>query len=215
MVHNEIIVPQRHPTWDKLLDHLSRQTVGLQVVNRRLELTRWICGLAMRPEERQPALLLIGPECSGKTTFHLAMELLLPNQSVLRYPPPSWKLNNDEWHDMLRIAWLLVVEGHPERFVSLFRHSKCRNGRFLKWLLTDDRPVDENLPNVQRFNVRLLATTIPRADLLRRLEDEREAFPNTGQIQRSGIVAPAPQMLSTFRAYGRRRLALSIFRAYG
>ena len=27
MIHSEIIAPQHHPTWDKVLNHLSRQNV--------------------------------------------------------------------------------------------------------------------------------------------------------------------------------------------
>ena len=35
------------------------------------------------------------------------------------------------------------------------------------------------MPNVQRYEVGLLVTTVPRLDLLRRLEDERDAFRQT------------------------------------
>jgi hypothetical protein len=130
-------------------------------------------------------LLLIGPQCSGKRTFHHAMGLLLPDQAVVAYPQqvahsrlepaPSWALSRNEWEIMLKRAWLMTADGHPGRLAGLFGKNRSRHGRYLKWCLTHTQDVDE-MPNVQRYEVGLLVTTVPRLDLLRRLEDERDSF---------------------------------------
>lgn len=87
MVHSEVVRVAPCPTWDRLLNHISRQTTGLQASDRRPELDRWVHGLVMRPHEPQPALLLLGPQCSGKRTFHHAMGSLLPDQAVVACGP--------------------------------------------------------------------------------------------------------------------------------
>ena len=61
---------------------------------------------------------------------------------------------------------------------GLFGKKDLRHGRYLKWCLTHTQDVDE-MPNVQRYEVGLLVTTVPRLDLLNRLEDERDAFRQT------------------------------------
>ena len=73
-----------HPTWDQLLDRIG---MGFDdsAMDGRLKLRCWVHDLVLRPEAPQPTLLLTGPECSGKTTFHEAMGLLLPSQAVVRY----------------------------------------------------------------------------------------------------------------------------------
>ena len=83
-------------------------------------------------------------------------------------------LRQNEWLARLREAWLLVIEGHPERYAGLFGRDSLRNGRYLKWCVTYDHAVE--VPNVQRYEVGLLSMTVPRLDLLRRLKDERDAF---------------------------------------
>ena len=84
-------------------------------------------------------------------------------------------LRQNEWLARLREAWLMVIEGHPERYAGLFGRDSLRNGRYLKWCVTYNHAVDP-MPQVQRYEVGLLNTTVPRLDLLRRLADEREAF---------------------------------------
>ena len=184
MIHSEIIIPQHHPTWDKVLNHLSRQTTGMETVDRRLELDLWVQGLVLQPSRRQPALLLIGPECSGKTMFHQAMGLLLPDRAVLRFPEETRCFNwqgcdrRSAWEKRLEETWLIVVQENPARYVGLFRRSESRGGRFFKWCLLHTHDVDP-LPNVQRFDVGLPDTTITSKDLLHRLDAEREAFQRT------------------------------------
>jgi hypothetical protein len=188
MVHSEVLKTATHPTWDRLLGHIGRQTVGLHAPDRTPELNRWVHGLVMRPTEPQPALLLIGPENSGKRTFHHAMGLLLPDHSVIQYPQqmfqsqlkpaPTWALIHEDWKTMLENAWLIAAEGHPGRFVKLFGADRFRHRRYLKWCLTHTADVDV-IPNVQRFEVGLLASSIPRPDLFNRLEDEADAFRQT------------------------------------
>jgi hypothetical protein len=164
MVHTERF---NHPTWDKLLNHIS-QPMGLQA-SRRHELNHWVHGL-LSPTTAMPALVLAGPECGGKTTFHEAMGLLLPDRAVLHVP---MKCRQEEWLARLREAWLMVIEGHPERYAGLFGKLHFRNGRYLKWCVTSNHAVDP-MPDVQQFEVGMLATTAP--NMLRRLADEREAF---------------------------------------
>ena len=158
-----------HPTWDRLLDHIGQ---GMRFGNEgETQLRCWVHDLVLNPETPQPALLLTGPECSGKHTFHEAMKLLLPDRSVIYYSQHC----SGNWAEMMQRAWLMVIEGHPERFVGLFRHKRHHNDRYLKWCLTHTQSVNP-MPAVQHFDVRLLATTIPQSDLIRRLAEEREAF---------------------------------------
>jgi len=185
MVYNKVRTPACHPTWDNILNHIGRQILGLQNVDRRPELNLWVHGLVLQPEKKQPALLLIGPECSGKTVFHEAMGLLLPPRAVLHFPDEArqfnWPALDDRkaaWEERLRQTWLVVVQDTPTGYVNQFRRPKRRDERYLKWCLTHTHDV-EPLPNVQRFDVGLLGTTVPRTDLLRRLEDECEAFQRT------------------------------------
>ncbi|MCE5268044.1 MAG: hypothetical protein LLG00_09180 [Planctomycetaceae bacterium] len=106
-----------------------------------------------------------GPACGGKTTFREAVGLLLPPRAVVQFPPSK---------DALRDAWVLHYEGYPGRIAALLRRD-IREGRYLKWILDHDKAV-EPLHNVRHFSVLQLRTTVPRFDLLRRLEDERDAF---------------------------------------
>ncbi len=188
MVHRETSKPASHPTWDHLLNHYGR----------RPELDRWINGLVAQPSKPQPALLLVGSQCSGKSTFHEAMQLLLPEKAVLHYPqeyPPTRlryaidrKANFAEVRisqfelaqldETVKRAWLIVIKGQTENCVNLFERSTWNAGRYLKWCLTSTREVDD-VPNVQHHYPRLLNTTIPKSDLMRRLEDERDAFCRT------------------------------------
>ena len=171
MVHTELRSVS-HPTWDRLLDRIGQ---GMRLgAGGRLQLRCWVHDLVMSPKTPQPALLLTGPECSGKHTFHKAMGLLLPDHSIIYYSQHC----SGNWNEMLRRAWLMVIEGHPERFIGLFGHQHRCEDRYLKWCLTHTQSVDP-MPNVRHFEVGLLATTIPRSDLVRRLEDERDAFQRT------------------------------------
>jgi hypothetical protein len=179
MVHSEVLKTANHPTWDRLLGRIGRQTVGLHASDRTPELNRWIHGMAMRPQEPQPALILTGPDCSGKTTFHRALGLLLPpGKRFVSYGSPRTIWPSDEnlkWWG----AWLFVIDGeNPGRYRKLFANPDKRDGRFVKWCLTHNQSA-ENLPNSIHFKVNMLATTMPRMDLLRRLEDERDAFRQT------------------------------------
>ncbi len=190
MVHQETSKLGNHPTWDHLLNHYGR----------RPELDRWINGLVAQPSKPQPALLLVGSQCSGKSTFHEAMSLLLPEKAVLHYPqeyPPTRlryaidqkfgefrEVHVSEFElaqldETVKRAWMIVIRGQTENCVNLFERPTWNAGRYLKWCLTSTRDVDDDVPNVQRHNIRILNTTIPRPDLLRRLEDERDAFCRT------------------------------------
>ena len=172
MVHTEVHRVPPTPTWNRILDHLCHQT-GLQSKDRRSELNEWIRGLVSFANRPQSPLVLIGPDCSGKRTFHHAMGLLLPDHAVLQFPP---RLPKDEWTRRLNLAWLLVIEGHLDRFVNLAGHTHRRGDRYLKWCLIDNRDIELD---ALRFDASLLPTTIPRIDLLRRLEDERDLFRQT------------------------------------
>ena len=163
-----------HPTWDRLLNHVGRYRLS----DKRAELDRWVQGL-LQPGQTQPALLLTGPECSGKTTFYQAMGLLLPDRAVVRFPEAAeycrGRGGQAAWQRCLQEAWLMVVEGRPDRYVNLFAKPDLRGDRYLKWCLTHNQALE--LENVEHFEVGLLATTVP--DLLNRLEDERGAFLQT------------------------------------
>jgi hypothetical protein len=199
MVHSEVVKTVKHPMWDRLLDHVSRQSIGFRAEDRRPELTRWIRGLVLCPKEPQQALLLVGPDCSGKTTFHQAMGLLLPPRAVVQFPEemryPMMGSTDDadaraQREARLKEAWLLAVREHPSLFVSLYKTPHFRAGRYLKWCLTWNQQVEWNkgqnmeepgngvqrLPPVQKYEVGRLVTTTPRFDLLRRLEDECNDF---------------------------------------
>ena len=192
MVHSAISEP-KHPTWDCVLDHVSQSANVWNPQNRRPELHRWIHGLILRPKEEQQPLLLIGPDCSGKTTFHEAMGLLLPPRAVVRFPEEMQYPNSNDravkpTHDpnvraKLKEAWLMVTSDHPALFTALWSKQRQREGRYLKWCLTWTQQVDwdqnvRRLPpvQVQKYEPTILVSTIPRFDLLKRLEDERDAF---------------------------------------
>jgi len=183
MVHSETVTIGTHATWDKLLNHVGRQTLGLNTVDRRPELNHWVHGLALRPHEPQPALILTGPQCAGKTTFHEALGLLLPSPSDrLVYSRTSilrpTLAPGETWQSLMDRAWLMVVEDdRPERYQRLFDRHDRKAKHFLKWCVTHSQAVE--MPNVKTFEVGLLATTVPRLDLLRRLEDEKVAFRGT------------------------------------
>ncbi len=171
MVHSEL-TSVSHPTWDQLLDRIGQ---GMKLGEAgKIHLRCWVHDLVMCPDTPQPALLLTGPECSGKHTFHEAMRLLLPDHSVVCYSQRC----SDHWAEMLQQVWLMVMQGHPERFIRVFGRPRRCNNRCLKWCITHTQPV-EPISNVQQFEVRLLPTTIPRHELMRRLEREREAFRRT------------------------------------
>lgn len=161
MVHTERIRAVGHPTWDRLFEHVAHDRFNY----RRLELNEWVRGLLLRPDVPQPALLLAGPACGGKTTFRMAMGLLLPPKAVVQFPPSR---------DALRDAWVMHYQGYPGRIAALLRR-EIREERYLKWILDHDKAV-EPLHNVRHFNVLQLRTTVPRSDLLRRLEDEADDF---------------------------------------
>lgn len=161
-----------HPTWDRLLDRIGQ---GLEYGDKgEMQLRWWIHDLVLSPKTPQPALLLTGPECSGKHTFHEAMKLLLPDRSVIYYSQHG----SGNWTDMMQRAWLMVIEGHPERFVGLFRHNRYIKNRYLKWCLTHTQSVDP-MPDVQHFDLQVLGTTSPQSDLIRQLAKERWAFRQT------------------------------------
>ncbi len=126
-VHTELR-SVKHPTWDRLLNHLGRYRFS----DRRAELRCWVQGL-LSPTKPQPPLLLTGPECSGKTIFHQAMGLLLPDRAIVHYPTEARFSRShpnpaEAWQQRLQEAWLMVVENQPDRFVNLFLPRKPGNG---------------------------------------------------------------------------------------
>jgi len=93
MVHaNPTPKATAHPTWDELLDHVGARTYPLlgepfgPAKDGRHRLREWVGGLVLHPARPQRALLLTGPEASGKTMFHDAMGLLLPTGGVVQVP---------------------------------------------------------------------------------------------------------------------------------
>lgn len=92
MVHAILPKPIPHPTWDMLLDH-----VGANPNPGGVELRSWIHDLVLRPTRPQRALLLTGPETNGKTVFHNAMGLLLPEGGVVRMPRSETQSFSISW----------------------------------------------------------------------------------------------------------------------
>jgi hypothetical protein len=188
MVHSAVSKTANHPTWDRLLDHISQQS-GFNARSRRPELHRWIHGLILRPTEKQEPLMLIGPDCSGKTTFHQAMGLLLPPRAVVRFPEEmqyprtgeAVEASRSQREARLKEAWLMVTQQHPSLFTALFNKQRQREGRYLKWCLTWKQPVEwgevKRLPPVEKYEPTILVSTMP--DMLHRLEDERDTFRQT------------------------------------
>ena len=85
---------------------------------------------------------------------------------------------DEEWQRRLQEAWLMVVEGHPDRYANLFSVPHMRGDRYVKWLLTNTHALDlDEMENVKHFEVGLLATT--DRGMLNRLEDERDSFLGT------------------------------------
>ncbi len=152
---------RQHPTWDTLLNFGGDR------------IRSWVSGL-LRPSKPQPPLLLTGPANSGKTTFHDAM--LLPKDSVL-WP---WKLRDLESWLVLRGIWMMVVEGCPPYYIHILGNRTPelnRDGRYLKWCLTNRERIEE--PRILQFDLKPPALLIPKPDMIRRLEDERDDFRST------------------------------------
>ena len=181
MVHAILPKPIPHPTWDMLLDH-----VGANPNPGGVELRSWIHDLVLRPTRPQRALLLTGPETNGKTVFHDAMGLLLPPGGIVQFPgdgsvdleallPGRQRVKEVHLDD----AWLAVLNDVPGLYAQLFEKPRYHQGRFLKWSLTHPRAIERPMPNVIRFDVRPPALVIP--DIIRLLEDERDAFERTLQ----------------------------------
>ena len=178
-----------HPTWDLLLDRVGAKrypTLGdPPAISSTADggLRGWVHGLVLRPDKPQRALLLTGPAASGKTTFHQAMGLLLPPNSVVQYPghfPDSRDAHQREWEEMLERAWLMVIDDVPGLHGRTFGVNRWRVGRYLKWCLTFNGPVTTPLPNVQHYEIEQdERLAMPKTILLRRLEDERDAFQRT------------------------------------
>lgn len=192
MVHAALPKPLPHPTWDLLLDHVGANKIS-DHENRDAGLRDWVHGLVVHPNKPQLALLLTGPETDGKAVFHDAMGLLLPEGGVLRFPTDFPQLRNAgelsrrEWWlqqvtgnriEQLKAAWLIVIDDVPALHLRLFGSPRYRDGRFLKWSLVHDE-TDRPLVNTIHFDVRPPAIVIPKPDLIRLLEDERDAFQNT------------------------------------
>jgi len=91
----------------------------------------------------------------------------------------------DDNDRQLKAAWLVVVEGAMALHMlhlRAFEQPRYRDGRFLKWsLASDHHELRRPITNTIRFDVRPPALVIPKPDLIRRLEDEREAFQATLQ----------------------------------
>ncbi len=185
MVHAVLPKPLPHPTWDMLLDHIGAYGSGSEC-EPTTELREWVHGLVLRPCQPQRALLLSGPEATGKAIFYDAMGLLLPKGGVVQLPgdgrielktllPRGRRVREVCLDD----AWLAVLNDVPMLCEQLSKRPCCRDGRFLKWSLTYHRAIERPFPNTVHYDVRPPALVIPKADLIRLLEDEREAFQNT------------------------------------
>jgi len=187
MVHSEVVKPTMHPTWDSLLDHVGARRYPT-ASDSPIEwfgqtnggLRTWVHDLVLRPHEPQPTLLLTGPTASGKSMFHEAMGLLLPRGGTVHVCHRPDPLRNKFL--AIRGAWLMVVEGPSERDIDTFVNSAPKlndEGRYLKWCLTHSRRIDRLLPNIAHFDAKPPAIIIPKPDLIRRLEDECDAFRRT------------------------------------
>ena len=182
MVHAVLPRPLPHPTWDMLLDHIGANGFGSEC-EPTIELREWVHGLVLQPCQPQRALLLSGPEAAGKAIFYDAMGLLVPRGGVVQFPGDtrieSGTLLTRGQRICLDDAWLAVLKDVPRLCAQLLGRPRCRNGRVVKWSLTYPRAVERPFPNTVHYNVRPPALVIPKADLIRLLEDERDAFQST------------------------------------
>jgi hypothetical protein len=84
-VHAETAAPKhdQFTHWNMLVDHVRDS----DPFDRNLAdefIRSWIAKLVHTPEERTSAIVLVGPHCSGKTTFHQALGTLVAPKDYIR-----------------------------------------------------------------------------------------------------------------------------------
>lgn len=103
----------KHPTWDKVLDHVG---VNLEmdewctnngIVDGAEYLKCWLASLFQHPTEPLPYLFMFGPQKSGKSIFHEAIDLLVTS-GVTR--ADSALTNNSGFNAELENTILCVIE---------------------------------------------------------------------------------------------------------
>jgi len=129
----------RYPTWLKLLEHCG---AGLDdaihndpwckangILNGADYLKLWIASLFQFPYEALPYLFFYGPEDTGKSSFHLALQLLLTRG----YVRGDQALTNQQgFNGELDGALVVVVEE------TNLNRDKTANRRIKDWVLTPD-----------------------------------------------------------------------------
>lgn len=101
--------PGQHPTWDMVLAHVGRELGD----GGREYLTAWIAYIVRHPECRLPYLFLHGPEDSGKSLIHEAIERCLFTRGVVKADRAL--TSQSDFNGELISAVLCVVE---ERDIS-------------------------------------------------------------------------------------------------
>jgi len=87
LAHRPLVEPGPHPHWDMILDHVGEQLDELcsefeWAASGREYLTAWIAAAIREPFQPLPYLALYGPQNSGKSILHEAIQLLVTSGVV-------------------------------------------------------------------------------------------------------------------------------------
>lgn len=178
-----------HAYWNVVLNHAS-QKLNPSPEKGSDWLRSWIATMLREPKRRICGLSLVGPECSGKTTFHKAVGLLLPDMEYAVTKRASFAELLVRHGD----TRLVVLEGDTTSLPEKLKvsHSLLAS----RFQFRPDASEAASVPNMSHW-MQVSRTTpedfepgewlreiafdqlkkpIPRRDLLRRLEDEQDAF---------------------------------------
>lgn len=179
------VVQQQHPFFDVVINHSSRNIKidrrqdgrWLKSVadwDNRQWLEAWITHTVRNPNTQLPGLVLVGPECSGKSTLHEALSLLVPAETIafhlrLDGTPKYTRLCIQEETDDASAEYLAhVAQQHPGRRLYL-PHARV--------LYVSSRPTAlSETESFREISFDQLKRPIPKRDLLRRLQDEQDAY---------------------------------------
>jgi hypothetical protein len=191
MAHSEPLAP-RHDSfshWNMLIDHAREAASDRNLADEWLR--SWIAKLVHTPEARTQALMLVGPQCSGKTTFHEALGTLVARKDYVTGARLHKLLGDAATEE--NPSLVVLDEGDRRRPGTDFAIENRVTVPELKFGRKDGT-VSPSLPNrihwiecwqhdqlvdsrwMQKLTLDRLCRPMPRRELVLRLGDEKDAF---------------------------------------